>query len=129
MLAVVIADRMMWFQYVADAGIAPEQVEAASIRTSLRRMSRAAIVVLDKENSRGAVVFPEEEKEGSAVETAVSAQTSDDGTDDAVGSENSKGSSLLNTLISMSNLFMVIVVGGGYPVAILPYYRAESTTE
>ena len=48
--SMVLADRMMWAQYVADVGSATaEQVEAASVRTSLRRMSHA-ILVLENEN-------------------------------------------------------------------------------
>ena len=57
---ILLADRRMWAQYVADVGSATaEQVEAASVRTS-RRMS--TILVLENENGHAAAVLPEEEK-------------------------------------------------------------------
>ena len=126
---ILLADRRMWAQYVADVGsAAAEQVEAASVRTSLRRMSHA-ILVLENENGQGAAaVLPEEEKEESET-SAGSTEANDDDTDDELGSEDKKGSSLVNTLVALSNTIVIFLVAVGYPVAVLPYYRAESTTE
>ena len=126
---ILLADRVMWLQYVADVGsAAAEQVEAASVRTSLRRMSHA-ILVLENENGQGAAaVLPEEEKEESET-SAGSTEANDDDTDDELGSEDKKGSSFVNTLVTLGNTFVLIFIAVGYPVAVLPYYRAESTTE
>ena len=130
---ILLADRRMWAQYVADVGsAAAEQVEAASVRTSLRRMSHA-ILVLENENGQGAAaVLPEEEKEESET-SAGSTEANDDDTGDELGSEDKKGSSFANALASLATgvanalvvgLFVIV-----YPVAVLPYYRADSTTE
>ena len=125
----LLAERRMWAQYVADVGIAAaEQVEAASVRTSLRRMSHA-ILVLENENGQGAAaVLPEEEKEESET-SAGSTEANDDDTGDEVGSEDKKGSSFVNALASLGNALVLLLIGIGYPVALLPYYRADSTTE
>ena len=123
---IIIADRRMWLQYVADVGTAPEQIEAASIRASMRRMSRA-LVVQGNENSQGAAVFPEE-KEGSAAETSGSQEANDDDMGDEIGSENNKGS-FATALGNLGNTLVLIMIVIGYPVAVLPYYRASSTTE
>ena len=123
---------MMWLQYVSDVGsVAVEQVEEATIHNSLRRMSRA-ILVFEKENGQGpASVLPEEEKEGS--ETAGSPEAhddnTDDDTDDELTSENKKGYSFANALSSLGNTIVITLAAIGYPVAVLPYYRAASTTE
>ena len=124
---ILLADRRMWAQYVADVGSAvAEQVEAASVRTSLRRMSHA-ILVLENENGQGAAaVLPEEEKEESGTG---STEASDGDTGDELGSEDKKWSSFVNTLTSLGNTIVIFVTGIGYPVAVLPYYRADSTTE
>ena len=127
-VGIVIADRMRWHQYIADVGSAPERVEAASIRTSLRRMSRAAIVVLDHENSHGATVFPDEEKEGSEAETTGSEQADGDDADHEVRTEDSKRS-ITDTMVALGNTIVICMCALVYPLAILPYYRAESTTE
>ena len=126
---ILLADRRMWTQYVADVGSAvAEQVEAASVRTSLRRMSHA-ILVLENENGQGAAaVLPEEEKEASET-SAGSTEANDDDTGDELGSEDKKGSSLVNTLVTLSNTIVLCTIALGYPVAVLPYYRADSTTE
>ena len=126
---ILLADRRMWAQYVADVGSAvAEQVEAASVRTSLRRMSHA-ILVLENENAQGAAaVLPEEEKEESET-SAGSTEANDDDTGDEVGSEDKKGYSFANSLASLGNCLVIFLVAVGYPVAVLPYYRAESTTE
>ena len=120
---------MMWLQYVADVdSAAVEQVEAASVRTSLRRMSHA-ILVLENENGQGAAaVLPEEEKEESET-SAGSTEANDEDTNDEVDSEEKKGYSFVNTLTRLCNLVVLSLVMLGYPVAVLPYYRAESTTE
>ena len=125
---ILLADRRMWAQYVADVGsAATEQVEAASVRNSLRRMSHA-ILVLENENGQGAAeVLPGEEKEESET-SAESTEANDDGTDDELGSEDKKGS-LANALASLGNTLVLGLAVIGYPVAVLPYYRAESTTE
>ena len=119
----------MWAQYVADVGsAAAEQVEAASVRTSLRRMSHA-ILVLENENGQGAAaVLPEEEKEESET-SAGSTEANDDDTGDELGSEDKKGYSFANALASLGNCIVLCTIAVGYPVAVLPYYRAESTTE
>ena len=120
---------MMWLQYVADVGSATaEQVEAASIRTSLRRMSHA-VLVLENENGRGtAAVLPaEEEKEGSET-SAGSPEANVDDTGDGVSSEDNKGY-FANALATVGNSLVMTTIAIGYPVAVLPYYRAESTTE
>ena len=118
---------MMWLQYLDDAGSTAEQVEAVSIRTSLRRMSHG-ILVLENENGQGAAtVLPDEEKEGS--ETVVSAEAKDDDTDGDGGSEDNKGSSFARALATLGNSLLIGLSTIGYPVAVLPYYRAESTTE
>ena len=126
---ILLADRMMWAQYVADVGsVAAEQVEAASVRTSLRRMSHA-VLVLGNENGQGtAAVLPaEEEKEGSET-GAGSPEANVADTGDGVSSEDNKGY-FANALATMGNTLVVATIAIGYPVAILPYYRAESTTE
>ena len=117
----------MWIQYVADAGSAADQVEAASIRTSLRRMSHA-VLVLENENGQGtAAVLPaEEEKEGS--QTSGSPEANVDDTGDGVSSEDNKGY-FANALATVGNSLVMSAIAIGYPVAVLPYYRAESTTE
>ena len=124
----MIADFMMWLQYVADVGNAAiEQVEAASVRTSLRRMSRA-ILVLENENGQGAAsVFPEEEEEGP--ETSGSLEANDNDTGDELRSEGKEEHSFATALTSLGNTLVLSVICFGYPVAVLPYYRAESTTE
>ena len=119
----------MWAQYVADVGsAAAEQVEAASVRTSLRRMSHA-ILVLENENGQGAAaVLPEEEKDESET-SAGSTEPNDDDTDDELGSEDKKGYSFANALATLSNTMVIGLITVAYPVAVLPYYRADSTTE
>ena len=126
---ILLADRMMWLQYVADVGsAAAEQVEAASVRTSLRRMSRT-ILVLENENGQGAAaVLPEEEK-GESETSAESTEANDDDTGDELGSEDKKGSSFANSLATLGNALVILLIGIGYPLALLPYYRADSTTE
>ena len=126
---ILLADRRMWAQYVADVGsAAAEQVEAASVRTSLRRMSHA-ILVLENENGQGAAaVLPEEEKEESET-SAGSTEANDDDTGDELGSEDKKGSSFANAIASLGNTLVLSLICIGYPVAVLPYYRADSTTE
>ena len=127
---ILLADSMMWAQYVADVGSATaEQVEAASVRTSLRRMSHA-ILVLENENGRGAVaVLPEEEEKEESETSAGSTEANDDDAGDELGREEKKGSSFANALASLGNTFVLLLIGLGYPVAVLPYYRADSTTE
>ena len=110
----------MWLQYVADVGSAAEQVAAASTNTSLRRMSRRAIAVLGNENNEGVGVFPEET--GRSPESAGSEGGNNEETGDKVGS-------VAAALSSLGNSIAVGIICLGYPVAILPYYRAESTTE
>ena len=126
---ILLADRIMWAQYVADVGsAAAEQVEAASVRTSLRRMSHA-ILVLENENGQGAAaVLPEEEKDESET-SAGSTEANDDDTDDELGSEDKKGYSFVNALAGLGNTLVIGTIALGYPVAVLPYYRAKSTTE
>jgi hypothetical protein len=126
---ILLADRMMWAQYVADVGSATaEQVEAASVRNSLRRMSRG-ILVLESENGQGAAaVLPEEEKEES--ETGAGSTEANDGdAGDELGSEEKKEYTFANALASLGNTFVLGLIIIGYPVAVLPYYRADSTTE
>ena len=120
---------MMWLQYVADMGSADtEQVEAASIRNSLRRMSHG-ILVLENESWQGAAaVLPEEEREGPET-TARSSEAHDDSTDHELRSEDKKEYSFANVLVAVGNTLVVGIIAIGYPVAVLPYYRAESTTE
>ena len=127
---IILADRMMWAQYVADVGSATaEQVEAASVRTSLRRMSHA-ILVLENEDGRGAAaVLPEEEEKEESETSAGSTEANDDDAGDELGSEEKKEYSFANTLASLGNTFVIFLIGIGYPVAVLPYYRADSTTE
>ena len=127
---ILLADRRMWAQYVADVGsAAAEQVEAASVRTSLRRMSHA-ILVLENENGQGAAaVLPVEEEKEESETSAGSTEANDDDTDDELGSEDKKGSSFVNTLVTLGNTIVIFLIAVGYPVAVLPYYRAESTTE
>ena len=119
---------MMWLQYVADMGSTnAEQVEAASIRTSLRRMSHG-ILVLENESGQGAAtVLPEEEKEGS--ENAGPPEANHDNTDDELRSEDKKEYSVVNALVAVGNTFAIGFISIGYPVVVLPYYRATSTTE
>ena len=126
---ILLADRMMWAQYVADVGSAvAEQVEAASVRTSLRRMSHA-ILVLENENGQGAAaVLPEEMKEESET-SAESIEANDDDTGDELGNQDKKGSSFAKVLASLGNTIVMMLIMIGYPVAILPYYRADATTE
>ena len=127
---ILLADRIMWAQYVADVGSATaEQVEAASVRTSLRRMSHA-ILVLEDENGRGAAaVLPEEEEKEESETSAGSTEANDDDAGDELGSEEKKGSSFDNALASLGNTLVLVLIMLGYPVAVLPYYRADSTTE
>ena len=126
---ILLADRRMWAQYVADVGsAAAEQVEAASIRTSLRRMSHA-VLVLENENGQGttAVLPAEEEKEGSET-GARSPEANVADTGDGDSSEDNKGY-FANALATVGNTLVLATIAIGYPVAVLPYYRAESTTE
>ena len=127
---ILLADRMMWAQYVADVGSAiAEQVEAASVRTSLRRMSHA-ILVLENENGRGAAaVLPEEEEKEESETSAGSTEANDDDAGDELGSEEKKGYSFANALAVLGNTLVVGFIAIGYPLAVLPYYRADSTTE
>ena len=126
----LLADRMMWTQYVADVGSATaEQVEAASVRTSLRRMSHA-ILVLEDENGRGAAaVLPEEEEKEESETSAGSTEANDDDAGDELGSEEKKEYSFANALASNGNGIVLCFIMLGYPIAVLPYYRADSTTE
>ena len=119
---------MMWLQYVADVGnTVVEQIEAASVRTSLRRMSRA-ILVLENENGQSATsVLPEEEEEGS--DASGSPEANDNDTGDELPSEDKGGSSFANAVLGLGNTLVLSVICFGYPVAVLPYYRAQSTTE
>ena len=127
---ILLADRMMWAQYVADVGSATaEQVEAASVRTSLRRMSHA-ILVLEDENGRGAAaVLPEEEEKEESETSAGSTEANDDDAGDELGSEEKKGYSFANALATLGNTLVLGIIMLGYPLAVLPYYRADSTTE
>ena len=127
---ILLADRMMWAQYVADVGSATaEQVEAASVRTSLRRMSHA-ILVLENETGRGAAaVLPEEEEKEESETNARSTEASDDDAGDELGGEEKKEYSFANALAALGNTFVLLLTMLGYPIAILPYYRAASTTE
>ena len=127
---ILLADRMMWAQYVADVGSATaEQVEAASVRTSLRRMSHA-ILVLENENGRGAAaVLPEEEEKEESETSAGSTEAIDDDRGDELGGEEKKGYAFANTLARLGNTLVLFLIMVGYPVAVLPYYRADSTTE
>ena len=119
----------MWAQYVADVGsAAAEQVEAASVRTSLRRMSHAILVLENDNGQDAAAVLPEEEKDESET-SAGSTEANDEDTNGGVGSEEKKGYSFANTLTKLANLLVFSLVTLGYPVAVLPYYRADSTTE
>ena len=115
----------MWLQYVAEVGSVAEQVEAPSIRTSLRRMSQA-IIVIEKRNGPDAAVLPEEGKEGS--ETTGSTEANDDGTDDELRSEDNKGS-FVQLLATSANAIALGFILLGYQVTVIPYYLAESTTE
>ena len=126
----LLSDRMMWLQYVAEVGsVNAEQAEAASVRNSMRRMSHA-ILVLENENGRGAaVVLPEEEEKEESETSAGSTEANDDDTGDELGSEEKKGSSFANVMASLGNTFVILLICIGYPVAVLPYYRAASTTE
>ena len=116
----------MWLQYVADVGSAPEHIEAASIRASLRRMSHA-IIVLETKNDQGAAVLPEDEEQGS--ETAGSPKTNIDDTDHKLRGEDKTGHSIARTLATLGNSIVLALIAVGYPIAVLPYYRAKSTTE
>ena len=127
---VLLADRMMWAQYVADVGSAiAEQVEAASVRTSLRRMSHAILVLEDEDGRGAAAVLPEEEEKEESETSAGSTEANDDDAGDELGSEEKKGYSFANALASLGNTFVLGLIIIGYPVAVLPYYRADSTTE
>ena len=112
----------MWLQYVADVGSAPEQVEVPSIRTSVRRMSRA-IILLENENVHGVAVVPEEQ--GSAAETADPPQASNGTDNDEVDSKGNK----MSFFVKAGNSMVTGAIAIGYPIAVLPYYRADSTTE
>ena len=127
---IVLADRMMWLQYVADVGsTTAEQVEAASVRTSLRRMSDA-ILVIENENSRGAAaVLPEEEEKEEEETSAGSTEANDDDTGGELDSKEKNASFFASTLASTGNTLVLCLIAIGYPVAVLPYYRAASTTE
>ena len=121
----------MWFQYVADFDSAPEQVEAPSVRASLRRMS-GAILMPHKKNGQGAAVLPEE-KEGPTAETVGSEEAKDGGASDRVGSQNNASyvvrSSILFRTVTLFRILVLAFIGLGYPTIVLPYYRAASTTE
>ena len=124
---VLLADRMMWHQYVAKVGSSGEHIEGATIRASLRRRSHA-ILVLDNKNGQGAAaVLAKEEKEGS--EIGRSSEAKDGDTDDDLGGNEDNKRSFVNSLISVGNTLVLALVGLGYPLAVLPYYRAGSTTE
>ena len=84
------------------------------------------ILSLDNENSQGAVVFPEEA--GSAAETAGSEEANNESTGDEVGSAGSKAF-FAKFGVKFGNTLVLAIIALGYPVAVLPYYRADSTTE
>ena len=122
--AILIAERMMWLQYVADMDTEDGQNEGASVRASLRRMSRTFIVV-DNTNSESIAVVPAETK--SDEENTRSPHANDNADDDVRSKENKVW--LSSALLSMSNTIVVVFATLGYPLAALPYYRAASTTE
>ena len=104
---------MMWHQYlkeVDNASVHADAAQNASIRSSLRRMSHAVLV-------QGAAVVPDER------EVAMQAN----GMQDVKEEDGEK--SLVRTLISFGNTIVIFLVAVGYPTFILPYYRADSTTE
>lgn len=116
---VLLADHMMWRQYVHDVGDLVNQTDIArnvNIRTSLRRMSRA-VLALESKVGKGAVVLPKERE--AVVETTGSSQSD--------GDTNEGG--LARVMATLGNTLVIIVVAVGYPVSILPYYRAQTTTE
>ena len=120
----MLADHMMWHQYVNDHANTAHQAAAAenvSVRASLRRMSRM-VLVHDSEHGQGASVLPEARgpnETGNSPEAHVLTD----------GTGGNKRSTILNTLVTLANTVVVVLVAVGYPVAILPYYRAKSTTE
>ena len=119
---ILLADHMMWLQYVANVGSAPEQVEVPGIRTSVRRMSRT-IILLENENDQGAAVVPEEQ--GFSAETAEPPQASNGTDNDEVVSKGNK----MSFFVKVGNSMVTGAIAIGYPIAVLPYYRADSTTE
>ncbi len=116
---VLLADRMMWVQYAADADNAVDESRTATVRASLRRMSRT-LLIPDNALSAGTKVLPDGAE--------VAAEESNEAVDEVVDNNDKQGS-LSHTLAGLGNALVVSLIGVGYPVAVLPYYRAESTTE
>ena len=133
LVGVLLADRLMWFQYSDEAGEASRQTDvaqSASIRASLRRMSHA-VLLLGNEDGHGAAVLPGERQAAAetTAETAGSLQLRD--ANEEGGSEDEDGSiaKFVVLLANMFNIFVCCVIAIGYPIAILPYYRSARTTE
>ena len=122
---VLLADRMMWLQYAADADNAVDETRMETVRGSLRRMSRT-IILPDNMAAAGAEVLPQEAEV--ATEGTDDSQEANETTVEVVDNEEKQGY-LARTLATLGNVLVITLIAIGYPVAVLPYYRAESTTE
>ena len=124
---VLLAERMMWLQYAAENVDAANQTNAssnASARASLRRMSQT-VLGLAHEDSNGATVLPE--VRGEAVAESAALPPPSDGTNKADSAD--KQASFTDTLTALGNTLVICTIAIAYPVSVLPYYRAEKTTE
>ena len=96
---------MMWWQYLSDNGGAAGHVSAenSDIRASLRRMSRTVVPAI-----------------------ASQAQEGRDAVDEDEDNEEKEPS---NPMVTLANTLVMAGMLLAYPVAVLPYYRAETTSE
>ena len=78
-----------------------------------------AVLVVAREEDQPATVVPEEGR--GVAETAGARQANQ-------GTNKSKGR-FFNALASLGNGLVIAVIAIAYPVTVLPFYRAESTTE
>ena len=128
----------MWLQYVRDVGNAAinqaNVATNASVRASLRRMSQAAIDLgIALEDESGATVLPSavmEEREAAAAETAA-LPLANEATDEDGESGDEKGAvvGIIEYIVIFANMIVNLTATIAYPLALLPYYRAETTTE
>ena len=77
------------------------------------------MLVVAREEDQSATVVPEEGR--GVAETARARQTNQ-------ATNESKGG-FFTALVSLGNTLVVAVIATAYPVTVLPFYRAESTTE
>ena len=78
-----------------------------------------AVLVVAREEDKPATVVPEE---GRGVAETAGARQANQGTNESKGG-------FFTALVSLSNSLVILTIAIAYPVTVLPFYRAESTTE